>query len=124
MEQLKREVAGKDDLVQLNDRLDDITTSIQKASERGQELKAKILLPPSELMNVQLVPSHSLERLEEYRSDEKKTYVLLGCISWLRVWHSFKLGHARHFHYDKSIYCLNGSIYNFDYWTWDLGAAD
>ena len=78
VEQLKDEVAGKEELAQLNGRLDEITASVQKASEKGQELKAKVLLPPSELMDVQLVPSHSLERLEEYRSDEKKAYVLLG----------------------------------------------
>jgi hypothetical protein len=78
VEQLKDELAGKEELAQLNDRLDEITASVQKASEKGQELKAKVLLPPSELMDVQLIPSHSLERLEEYRSDEKKAYVLLG----------------------------------------------
>ena len=78
VEQLKGEVAGKGELTQIQERLDDITDSIEKITERGQELKAKVLLPPPEYMNVQLVPSHSFERLEEYRSDEKKAYVLLG----------------------------------------------
>jgi hypothetical protein len=78
IDKLKKEVAGKEELAEINQRLDTMTTSIESATERGQELKAKVLLPPSEHLNVQLVPSHSLERLEEYRTDEKMIYVFLG----------------------------------------------
>ncbi|MGB2863783.1 MAG: hypothetical protein WBC05_10700, partial [Sedimentisphaerales bacterium] len=78
IDQLKEEVAGKEELAEINQRLDTMATSIESATERGQELKAKVLLPPSEHLNVQLVPSYSLERLEEYRTDEKKIYVFLG----------------------------------------------
>jgi hypothetical protein len=51
---------------------------VEKAQVNSQELKAPILLPPLEDMQVRLVASHSLERLEEYRSDESKYYLFVG----------------------------------------------
>jgi hypothetical protein len=75
---LKNDVAGKKDLAALNERLGKMAASIERATERSQELKANIVLPPSKYLSVRLVPSHSLDRLEEYRSDEKKAYALLG----------------------------------------------
>jgi len=76
--ELKSDVAGKEDLAAMNERLEKMAASIGRATERSQELKANIVLPPSEYLSVQLVPSHSLDRLEEYRADEKKAYALLG----------------------------------------------
>ncbi len=76
--QLQSEVAGKRELEKVNQRVDKMVKSIESATEQGHELKAKVLLPPSEYLNIQLVPSHTLERLEEYRTDEKKIFVLLG----------------------------------------------
>jgi hypothetical protein len=78
VEQLKGDVAGKHELAAVNERLDKMAASIQSASQRSRELKANVLLPPSEDLSVQLVPSYWLDRLEEYRADEKKGYVLLG----------------------------------------------
>jgi preprotein translocase subunit SecG len=75
---LKGDVAGKKDLAAMNERLEKMAASIERATERSQELKANIVLPPSEYLSVQLVPSHSLDRLEEYRADEKKAYALFG----------------------------------------------
>jgi len=42
------------------------------------EIRAPIMIPPMEDISVRLVPSHLLERLEEYRSDENKAYLLIG----------------------------------------------
>lgn len=60
------------------ERLEGIASAIDEASSRSEELKADVLLPPMDAMRVQLVPSHSLDRLEEYRSDENKAYLLIG----------------------------------------------
>jgi hypothetical protein len=45
---------------------------------RNKELTARILLPERKHLNVPLAPVHSLERLEEYRSDENIAYLLTG----------------------------------------------
>jgi len=76
--ELKGDVAGKKDLAAMNERIEKIAASLDRATERGQELKARVLLPPPEHLSVQLVPSYSLDRLEEYRADEKKAYALFG----------------------------------------------
>lgn len=102
VEQLKDEVAGKVELAEINQRLDKMATSIESATERGQELKAKVLLPPPDHLNVQLVPSYSLDRLEEYRADEKRLYIFLGVflggiigiLSNLATQDSFKINRA------------------------------
>ena len=84
IKQLQSDVAGKTELDEINQRIDIIAKSIQSATEQGHEIKANVLLPPSEYLNIQLVPSHTLDRLEEYRIDEKQIFVLfgsfLGCI--------------------------------------------
>ena len=63
---------------QLDNRLQDILKLADRAIERSDELSARVVLPPTELMDVHLVPTHLLERLEEYRSDENIAYLLIG----------------------------------------------
>jgi len=65
-------------MTQLGERLDEIARTLDQASERSDELKADILFPPIEDMSVRLVPSDSLDRLEEYRSDVNWAYLLAG----------------------------------------------
>lgn len=52
--------------------------TVDSASRAGERLRAEVLLPPAEDMAVRLVPSDSLDRLEEYRSDENKAYLFVG----------------------------------------------
>ncbi len=60
------------------DRLNEIEQTIESASRSNERLRAKVVLPSAEDMAVRLVPSNSLDRLEEYRSDETKAYLLIG----------------------------------------------
>lgn len=76
--QLQKDATTDTQLVQLVGRLDEIAKTIDRASAKSKELKADIVLPPKEVMDVRLVPSHSLDRLDEYRSDENKAYLLIG----------------------------------------------
>jgi hypothetical protein len=63
---------------ELSSKVQALTRLAEEAQERSQELTVPVLLPSVEDMQVRLVPSHSLERLEEYRSDESTYYLLFG----------------------------------------------
>lgn len=63
---------------ELDRRLGDMLKTANRAVGRSEELTARVILPQQEDMDVRLVPSHSLERLEEYRSDENIAYLLIG----------------------------------------------
>jgi hypothetical protein len=63
---------------QLEQRIQDMVKLTSRAIGRSEELTARIVLPPQELTDVHLVPTHSLDRLEEYRSDENIAYLLIG----------------------------------------------
>lgn len=63
---------------QIQSRLLRIQNLANRAYGRSDELTARILLPPTEMTDVQLLPSGVLERLEEYRSDENIAYLLIG----------------------------------------------
>ena len=58
-----------------------MVTTATRAIGRSEELTARILLPPREMTDVQLLPSDALDRLEEYRSDENIAYLLIGAFS-------------------------------------------
>jgi 6-pyruvoyl-tetrahydropterin synthase len=75
--ELKEAVPDKQQ-AQVTDQLREIATTIEQMSVSNKELKADILLPPMEDMNVRLVRSDTLDRLEEYRMDESKAYLLIG----------------------------------------------
>jgi hypothetical protein len=62
----------------LADQVQTLANLVEQAQAKSNDLKAPVLLPPMEDMEVRLVASHSLERLEEYRSDENKYYLLIG----------------------------------------------
>jgi len=72
--ELQEAVTGE----QLEHRLEEMLKTANRAVGRSQELTARVRLPRLEDMDVHLVPSHSLERLEEYRSDENVAYLLIG----------------------------------------------
>ena len=55
-----------------------VANLVEQVQANSKELMAPVLLPPMEDMEVRLVASHSLERLEEYRSDENKYYLFIG----------------------------------------------
>lgn len=61
--------------------LEEALQTINRASAKSKELTAEVVLPSDETMAVHLVPSHLLERLEEYRSDENKVFLLIGAFS-------------------------------------------
>jgi hypothetical protein len=65
----------------LGHRVQDILATANRAADQSEVLTARVILPRQEDMDVRLVPSHSLERLEEYRSDENKAYLLIGVFS-------------------------------------------
>jgi len=45
---------------------------------QGEDLTARVILPRREAMDIYLAPSHWLERLEEYHSDENAALMLTG----------------------------------------------
>lgn len=59
-------------------KIDELLKTANRAVGRSEELTARVVLPRQEHMDVQLVPSHSLERLDEYRSDENIAYLMIG----------------------------------------------
>lgn len=63
---------------QLEERIEEMLKTASRAIGRSEELTARMILPPPELTDVQLLPSGALERLEEYRSDENIAYLLTG----------------------------------------------
>lgn len=58
--------------------LEEATRTINQASAKSKELTADVVLPSKKTMAVHLVPSHLFERLEEYRNDENKAFLLIG----------------------------------------------
>ncbi len=63
---------------QFEQRMQDVLKLADRAVGRSEGLSARIVLPPPEMTDVHLVPTHSLDRLEEYRSDENIVYLLIG----------------------------------------------
>lgn len=71
--------------------IDAAIRTTNRAIDQTDALTARILLPPSNLTDRYLVPSDSLERLEEYRSDESLAYLLVGlfagaCLGIIANW--------------------------------------
>jgi len=66
------------DNAQLSIKVQQLSDLITQTKQTSQELTAPVKLPPLEDMEVQLVPTHSLERLEEYRADENRYSLLIG----------------------------------------------
>ncbi|HET9909035.1 MAG TPA: hypothetical protein VFQ23_20475 [Anaerolineales bacterium] len=66
---------------QIGNRIEDILKIANRAVGRSEELSARIILPPQEITDVYLIPAHSLDHLEEYRSDESFIYLLIGVFS-------------------------------------------
>lgn len=62
----------------LTEQVKTLASLVEQVQAKSKELMAPVLLPPMEDMEVRLVASHSLERLEEYRSDENKYYLFIG----------------------------------------------
>jgi len=78
IDELHRSALGGMQLSQEVKRLEGITATIERAGEIGRNLTADVVLPPAKDLRVKLVPSDSLDRLEEYRSDESRAYLLVG----------------------------------------------
>lgn len=76
--ELKEATRTGDEVSEEVKRLEAIAATIESAGEIGNKLSADVVLPPSKDLRVRLVPSDSLERLEEYRSDESMAFLLTG----------------------------------------------
>lgn len=62
----------------IDERVKSVIEVAEKASNRSDELTARLVLPSSSLTDVPLIPVHTLDRLEEYRSDENIAHLLIG----------------------------------------------
>ncbi len=62
----------------IDERVKSMIKVAEKASDRSDELTARLVLPSSSLTDVPLIPVHTLDRLEEYRSDENIAHLLIG----------------------------------------------
>lgn len=78
VDELHKAVLGGKELSQEVKRLEGLAATIEKAGEIGRNLTADVVLPPAKDLRVKLVPSDTLDRLEEYRADEAKAYLLVG----------------------------------------------
>ncbi len=63
---------------ELTPTMQQIEKLVEKAQEKTKELTAPVLLPSPQDIEVRLVASHSLDRLEEYRADESLYFLLIG----------------------------------------------
>jgi len=63
---------------ELTPTMQQIEKLVEKAQEKTKELTAPVLLPSPQAIEVRLVASHSLDRLEEYRADESLYFLLIG----------------------------------------------
>lgn len=77
-EELHEEAVSEKDFAKLARRLDEISEAVEKAEKISHRLSADVILPPPEELRVRLVPSDSLERLEEYRSDKSAYSLFTG----------------------------------------------
>ena len=75
VEKLQNQTDVKD---QLKSQVSEIKELLDQTKKQSEELKAPVVLPSMEDMTVTLVPSHLLERLEEYRSDDSIAFLLVG----------------------------------------------
>ncbi len=75
---IREQVDGNANREDLEQRIDELTQSLSRITQQSQEIKAAVVLPPREEMNVKLVTSTSLDHLEEYRSDLNDVYLLIG----------------------------------------------
>jgi hypothetical protein len=79
---LRQQTKRLEELGETNEELKEAIRGIQESADRvegqGNQLTARILLPRAELMNVQLVRSDALDRLEEYNSDQNIAFLLVG----------------------------------------------
>lgn len=67
--------------IHIEERLREILKTANRAVGRSEELSARIILPSQDVTDVHLIPTHSLDHLEEYRSDENIVYLLIGAFS-------------------------------------------
>jgi flagellar hook-basal body complex protein FliE len=58
--------------------LDEMFDKISQLQKASQGMTAQVILPPIEDMQVHLVTSNSLDRLEEYRNDQATWFALAG----------------------------------------------
>jgi len=59
---------------ELKNKLDEVV----RTADTARKLTADVVLPPPEMMAVNLVPLHQFKRLEEYHSDENFAYLFTG----------------------------------------------
>ncbi|MBE2267026.1 MAG: hypothetical protein IAE80_02255 [Anaerolinea sp.] len=76
----KKDKASSQSNAELAKSLQGVQETLERIeTEREKELNTRILLPPPETMQVQLVASTSLDRLEEYSQDLNIGFLLAGC---------------------------------------------
>jgi hypothetical protein len=74
LEQMKRsDISGT-----VSQELRKLVAAVMQAQVTAQRLKADVILPAAEDMQVRLISAHSFERLEEYRSEESKWFSVAG----------------------------------------------
>jgi hypothetical protein len=75
VEEIQKQVVTDE---QLKGKFEEVVQLVDRAEERGKELKARVLLPSEEDMTISLVPSHFVERLGEYYLENTVAFLLLG----------------------------------------------
>ena len=76
---INEERSSKND-EQLKTLFDKLNEDLSQMRIPTQSLTAPVILPPPEDMEVRLVSSTSLERLEEYRAEENKWYAIMSLL--------------------------------------------
>ena len=79
--QLRKNVEADVQYSKESDEIKKLEELISNVRSKSKELKADVILPPKEMLNVYLVPSTLLDQLEEYRADQNIAYLLMGAFS-------------------------------------------
>jgi len=78
VEEIQEKVVTNEQYAELKSRVQEVAQLVDQAKGRGEELKARVLLPPEDDMTINLVPSHLVERLGEYHLENSIAFLLLG----------------------------------------------
>jgi hypothetical protein len=78
LDNIQKEFATNKKVSQLENRILEMVNIVGRVKDVSKELKAPIIFPTPEDLTVKLVPSHLLDQLEEYRTDETTVFLLIG----------------------------------------------
>ncbi len=78
IDELQASAVQDKDVNRILSRVQEIEDSVDSVGEISRSLTADVVLPPQGDLRIRLVPSDSLDRLEEYRADQSVSLLFVG----------------------------------------------